>query len=127
MSLSLAPATPYAVISSSTVPIVPAIVGSDLLTFSGQVHTADSLIGFAFAGQTLTPGGAITVDGTPISLAPAATHAVVGTSTVRIGGLILDGLNGGGGSSAGGNGIVAQFFGEWQGRRNLLKRAQVQL
>ena len=37
-------------------------------------------------GQTLVPGGAaITVSGTPISLAPGATRVVIGTSTVPIG------------------------------------------
>ena len=102
------------------------MLGSDLLTFGGQVHTAYSLTDSAIAGQTLTPGGIITVDETPISLAPAATDAVVGPSTVRIGGLTLDGLNGSGGSSAGGNGIVARFFEERQEGRDLLMRAQVQ-
>ena len=50
--------------------------------------------------QTLVPGGsAITVDGTMVSLEPAATALVVGTSTEGLGGFIVSGFGGG---SAGG-------------------------
>ncbi len=113
------PATPYAVIGSSTVPLAPTTIGPDLLTLGGQVYTANSATNFIIAGQTLTPGGTITVDGTPISLAPAATDVVVGTSTIGIGGYVLNGLNGGGGSGVGGNGSVVQFLGEGQGLKGL--------
>lgn len=123
ISLSPASPTPYAVIGSSTVPLASATPKPDLLTFGRQVYTANSLTDFVIAGQTLTPGGVITVSGTPISLAPAATDAVVGTSTVGIGGYIMNGFNGGGDSGIGGNGSVVQFLGEGQGRNRSLERA----
>ena len=116
ISLSPASPTPYAVIGSTTVPLASATTGPDLLTFGGQVYTANSLTEFFIAGQTLTPGGIITFSGTPISLAPAATDAVVGTSTVGIGTYILKGFGSGGESGVGGNGSVVQFLGEGQGR-----------
>ena len=71
----------------------------------------------------MTPGEIITVGGTPISLATAATDALVGTSTVGIGGYITSGFSGGGESGVGGNGSVVQFLGEGQGKTNLLELA----
>ena len=50
-------------------------------TISGQTVTANSLSQYAIDNQTLTPGGAITVSGTKISLAPNASDLIVGTST----------------------------------------------
>lgn len=109
LSLSPVPVTPYAVIGSSTVPLVPATVGPDFLTYGGQVYTANLPTDFVIAGQTLTPGGLNTADGTPISLAPAATDAVVGMSTIGIRGHIMNGFNGRGESGARGNESVVQF------------------
>lgn len=45
-------------------------------------------------GQTLSPGGVVTVSGTPASYAAAGTDVGVGTSTeaVGIGGLIVSGF-----------------------------------
>ena len=85
----------------------------------GQIYTANSLTDFVIAGQTLTPGGSIVVNGTPISLPPGATDAVVGTSTVGVGGYIMSGFNGG----DGGNGSVVQFLGGARGGNDLLERA----
>ena len=76
------------------------------MTVGGQIYTANSLTDFVIAGQTLTPGGSITVNGTPISLLPDVTDAVVGTSTVGVGGYIMSGFNGDKGSGGGGNGSV---------------------
>lgn len=123
ISLSPVSPTPYAIIGSSTFPLASATTGPDLLTFAGQIYTANSLTDFVIAGQTLTPGGIITISGTPISLAPAATDAVVGTSTVGIGNYIMNGFGSGGQSGVGGNGSVVQFLGEGQGRNKLLERA----
>jgi hypothetical protein len=53
-----------------------------VLTLGTETFTANSLSQFLVAGQTLVPGGpAITVSGTPISLAPGATAAVVGSNS----------------------------------------------
>ena len=113
------PATPYAVIGSSTIRLAPATIGPDVLTVGGQVYTANLLTDFVIAGQILTPGGKITVNGTPVSLASGATEAVVGTSTVGIGGYIMNGFNGGGGSNDGGNGSVVRFLGAGEGWNHL--------
>ena len=51
-------------------------------------------------GVTLTPGGAVTVSGTRVSLEAGDTGVVVGTSTEALGPLITAGL----GSGPGGNG-----------------------
>lgn len=79
----------YAKITSS-----PAVI-----TFDGSTYTADTLSDFIINGQTLAPGGVITVSGTPISYASGGTDVVIGTSTeaVGIGGLIMSGFSGGGG------------------------------
>lgn len=52
-----------------------------ILTFDGATYTADASSDFLIASQTLTPGGIITVHGTPIRLAPGAGDVVVGSST----------------------------------------------
>ena len=118
------PTTPYAVIGSSTIPLLPTTSGPDFLTVGGKIYTANSFTEFMIAGQTLTRGGAITVNGVPITLAPAATDAVVGTSTVGVGGYIMSGFNGEQGSGDGGNGSVVEFLGGAQGRGNeVLERA----
>ena len=52
-----------------------------VLTFGGSTYTANAASHFVVAGQTLAPGAAITVSGTPISLASGGNVAVVGTST----------------------------------------------
>jgi hypothetical protein len=53
-----------------------------LLTFPGATATLNSASEYIIADQTLEPGGpAITVSGTPISLAPQATAVIIGSST----------------------------------------------
>jgi hypothetical protein len=58
------------------------ITNPPLLTVGSQTYTAAPGPGTAFiiGGQTLTPGGAITVDGTTISLAPGATELIYGSA-----------------------------------------------
>ncbi|KAK0510666.1 hypothetical protein JMJ35_007098 [Cladonia borealis] len=64
-------------VSSGGVPAeAPAV-----LTFAGSTYTANTASQFVVAGQTLAPGAAVTVSGTPISLASGGAIAVVGTST----------------------------------------------
>ena len=72
------------VIGSSTEVLSSAAVmvtGAAIMTFDGQTFTADAQGDFTIDGQTLTPGGVITVSGTPISEANGATDVVIGTST----------------------------------------------
>jgi hypothetical protein len=55
------------------------------LTLAGTTATLNSASGYIIAGQTLRPGGtAITVSGTPISLASQATAVIVGSSTIPL-------------------------------------------
>ncbi len=72
------------------------------ITFDGSTYYADPSSDFVIDGQTLTKGGVITVDGTPISYAAAGTDVVVGTSTeaVGLGGYIMSGFGSGPSSSA---------------------------
>ena len=89
--ISLASDASVAVIGSSIQNLRYAIdttvpLGHDrVLTFAGSTVTADSSSAFVIAGETLTPGGEVTVSGTPISLAPGASIAVVGSSTQHLG------------------------------------------
>ncbi|KAL8792157.1 MAG: hypothetical protein Q9195_005253 [Heterodermia aff. obscurata] len=64
------------------------------ITFGGQTYTAGSASQFKIGGQTLSPGGVVTVDGTQISYASAATDIVVGSSTepANLGTVIMGGF-----------------------------------
>jgi len=59
----------------------PGVTNAAVMSFDGQIFTANAASDFVIDGQTLTPGGMITVSGTPISEAPGATNVVIGTST----------------------------------------------
>lgn len=80
-----------------------------VVTFDGLTYTADSSSNFIIDSQTLTKGGVITVQGTPVSYAAAGTDIVVGTSTegVGLGGYIMSGLGAGSSTS-----LPVQFTGE---------------
>ncbi|KAI9876892.1 MAG: hypothetical protein M1830_005373 [Pleopsidium flavum] len=103
-----------------TLSIAPAAPSIPVLTFANQPYTANSASAFVIADQTLVPGGAITVSGTPVSL--AATPTDVGTSTERVGAWIMQGLGGGGGGGANGNATVSTFDGRGQRRGGGLRR-----
>ena len=64
------------------------------ITFGRQIYTADTASQFRIGGQTLTPGGVVTVNGTQVSYAPEATDVVVGSSTepVNLGTIIMGGF-----------------------------------
>ena len=82
--ISLAPSAIALVINSVTTPLGSALVPAPALpplTLGSHTFIADSSGGYQIIGHTLTPGGAITVSGTPISLAPSAIDLVVGSST----------------------------------------------
>jgi len=59
----------------------PGVTNAAVMNFNGQIFTANAASDFVIDGHTLTPGGMITVSGTPISEAPGATNVVIGTST----------------------------------------------
>ena len=82
------------------------------ITFDGSTYLANSASDFIIDGQTLTRGGVITVQGTPISYAAGGTDVVVGTSTEAVG-LKGDVMSGFGGSSST-PGVAVQFTGEAQ-------------
>ncbi len=75
--ISLAPPATALVIGISTQNLIPLTLGTQTIIPNSQ---SQYMIGL----QTLTPGGAITVSGTPISLAPSATAIVIGTSTHQL-------------------------------------------
>ena len=83
--ISLAPGATQAIVGgSSTIKLAPGTTPLPL-TIGTRVYTADSMSEYIIAGQTLIPGGpAITVSGTPISLGPSATQAVIGSSTIDL-------------------------------------------
>ncbi len=54
-----------------------------VLTFGRSTYTANPSFAFTIGTQTLTPGGAITVSGTPIFEPSSGGVAVVGSSTQR--------------------------------------------
>lgn len=83
--ISLSPSATIAVVNgvTTTLAYAPMITSPPTLTIAGEVYTATSG-SFVIDGQTLTPGGVLTVDGTVVSLGPSATIAVINgiTSTL---------------------------------------------
>ena len=77
---------------------------SPTLPFGKQTLTANSQGQYNVDGQTLVPGGAITVSGTAISLASDASDVVIGTSTEALGPRLTAGV------SSGANGSNVQIF-----------------
>lgn len=91
------------VVAGSTVPIPRPTTTPVVLEIDGQSFTQISRSGFLIGSQTLLPGGAaITVNGTLVSLGPAATNLVVGTHTEPLttsrglGEIIMGGFSNGG-------------------------------
>ncbi len=80
--ISLAQDGAVAVVGSKTQLLHPAgVAPTPVLTFNGATFTADSKGDFTIADQVLAPGSAITVSGTPISIAADGGVAVLGTSS----------------------------------------------
>ena len=99
--VSLASSASFLVVADDTStidldpPTITPVTVQDI-TLGGQTYTADSASDFIVGSQTLTRGAsAITVSGTLISLAPAGTDVVIGTSTQGVGNLIMSGFAGG--------------------------------
>ena len=81
--VSLRHSADVAVVGGSTqvLTAAPALPTAAVMTFAGSTYTANAASEFVVGSQTLTPGGQITVSSTPVSLAPSANIAVIGTST----------------------------------------------
>lgn len=81
--ISLDPSADVAVVGGSTQFLATATPSPNaaVMTFAGSTYTANAASQFVVAGQTLTPGGHITVSNTPLSLASSGNLAVIGTST----------------------------------------------
>jgi hypothetical protein len=82
-TISLAPGATAIVINGQTSSLTPSsspITNAPLLTIGSNTFTATSGTAYIISGQTLVPGGTITVDGTTISLAPLATELIYGNS-----------------------------------------------
>ena len=103
------------------------VTGADIptITFDGSTYTADASSDFVIDGQTLAPGGVITVNGTPISYAAAGTDVVIGKSTeaVGVGNFIMSGLGNGPDEPA--NTGVVQFTGNALSQNKPAKEALI--
>lgn len=77
-----------------------------ILTINHQPVTANSASEYVIGSQTLIPGGsAITISGTPVSLASSAADVVVGSSSTQaLGEIIMGGFGPGGTAGSGGSG-----------------------
>lgn len=99
-SLSVGPSGVGLISGTSTSllsPVLPTNKAGGIITIGGTTYTANSASGFVIDGQMLSPGAAITVSGTKISLGAMSTDVVVGTSTetVGLGSLIMGGFGSG--------------------------------
>ena len=84
--ISLAPSASHVVFGSDTIALAsPAPSGPLPFTVGTQIFTANAASQFVAGSQTLVPGApAITISGTPVSLASSATQVIVGGSTIPI-------------------------------------------
>lgn len=92
----------FIVVGSSTQSFAPITTMEEMITFSGSTYTQDASSNFVIDGQTLRPGGAITVNGTPISYVMPKMDVIVGTRTevVMMGSLIMGGFGRGPGGAS---------------------------
>ena len=88
---SLAPSATAIVSNGINIPITPIAntpavsAQPGILSFGGTLYTADTSSRFLIAGKTIVPAGpVVTISGTPISIAPGATAALIGTKIVPI-------------------------------------------
>ena len=102
-----------AFVNGSTTEPLPKSFGLPPIKSGSKVYTAISTSTYIIRGQKLTPGGQITVDGTPISAALDASAVAIGSSTessvaasskIGLGWLIMEGFRFGNlGSNSGGS------------------------
>ena len=69
---------------------------TQVITVAGSTYTGSSGSGFVINGQTLTPGGQVTIDNTVVSLLSGGTIAVVGGSTENLGPMVTGNPGGSG-------------------------------
>ena len=62
----------------------PVITPAPVITIGGTAFSANDRSTFIIDGQTLTPGGAITIDGTKVSLAPGASSVLINGKTLPL-------------------------------------------
>lgn len=98
----------------------PSVATRPDLTLGTQTLTSNSLGQYNIDGQTLTPGGAITISGTMISLASDENDVVVGTKTEALGPYITAGLHSGSNWTE-----VQQFQGRAVGARDVLRSSSM--
>lgn len=103
ISLAIGTSTPP--VGGSAHRLLPTITPTPLM-ISPETYALKPASKYIINDQTLTPGGIITVQGTPISLAPESSILVIGSGTensqaassaLGLGRLILEGLGGGNG------------------------------
>lgn len=84
--ISLDPSTKNVVIGTNTIPLEqPPPLPLPSFTIGNQLLTADSASHYIINSQTLTPGApAITISGTPISLAPSSSYIAIGSTTIPL-------------------------------------------
>jgi hypothetical protein len=83
-TVSLGPSASFVVVGGSTSTINNPVTMRPEITVGGSTFTANAATSFIINGQTLAPGQAMTVDGTAVSLGPAASFVVVGGATSTI-------------------------------------------
>ena len=85
-SISLSPSANNVVIGINTIPLKqPSPSALPSFTFGNQLITADSASHYIINSHTLTPGApAITVSGTPISLASSSAYIAIGSTTIPL-------------------------------------------
>ena len=82
--ISVAPGSIKAVVGPSTQQVVNQPAPEPIIAGGNTLHSSDGH--FEVGGQTVEPGSpAITVQNTPISIAPGGASAVIGSSTVDLG------------------------------------------
>ncbi|KAF2092414.1 hypothetical protein NA57DRAFT_17004, partial [Rhizodiscina lignyota] len=89
-TVSLGPSASFIVVNGHTQTLSPAaITPPPVLLVAGTSFTANAGTTFTIDGQTLTPGGEITVDGTTVSLGTAANILyIIDGQTLTPGGII---------------------------------------
>lgn len=70
--------------SSEAMDFAPVGSRRPAISFGGTRFTQDTNSRIVLPAGTLTPGGELTLSGTPISLAPGGSYVIVGTSTQQV-------------------------------------------
>ncbi|KAL9120205.1 MAG: hypothetical protein Q9187_003239 [Circinaria calcarea] len=84
--VSLPISAAYVLEGTSTIPlgIASKTSGPKVVTFASQTYTENSASAYLIDGQTLTPGGMITLSGTTLSLPTSAAYILQSTSTIPL-------------------------------------------